>query len=261
MGYAGDTAHWKVIVSNCGDSDLINVIVTDSNGHNFGPAFNLSYGALPVEFNYDTTVNVDTTNTANVTAIDALGGTVSDSDSATNLVRGGATRTWGFWKTHLALVQWMYGQGMWSSIDMGTWNNATGTPQAHVIDSICRYMGLMWSDQSKNSDGKARYDIDVVRIHAAHQALAAITNSLMPGGAPLPGGMTPASIAATLSSNNITEIGNLASVLTDYNESGDLVPLDPSLQAHQGNANPTGARRAASANCYRYWDTPPKPRH
>ena len=174
---------------------------------------------------------------------------------------GGATRTWGFWKTHLALVQWMYDQGIWSSIDMGTWNNYTGGNQTHIIDSVCRYMGLMWSDQSKSYNRKPRYDIDVVRIHAAHQALAAITNSLMPGGAPLPGGMTPASIAATLSSNNITEIGNLASVLTDYNESGDLVPLDPSLQAHQGNANPTGARRAASANCYRYWDTPPKPRH
>jgi hypothetical protein len=214
-----------------------------------------------VEFTYKTVVNVDTTNTANVTATDALGGTVTDSDSATNLIRGGATRTWGFWKTHLALVQWMYGQGIWSSIDMGTWNNYTGGNQTHIINSVCRYMGLMWSDQSKSYNRWPRYDIDVVRIHAAHQALAAIMNSLMPGGAPLPGGMTPASIAAALSSNNITVLSNLGSVLENYNVSGDLVPLDPSLQAHQGSANPTGARNAASANCYRYWDTPPKPRH
>jgi hypothetical protein len=119
----------------------------------------------------------------------------------------------------------------------------------------------MWSDQSKSYNRWPRYDIDVVRIHAAHQALAAIMNSLMPGGAPLPGGMTPASIAAALSSNNITVLSNLGSVLENYNVSGDLVPLDPVLQAHQGNANPTGARNAASASCYRYWDTPPKPRH
>jgi hypothetical protein len=85
-GTAGDTAHWKVVVWNCGDSDLTNVIVTDSNGHDFGAPFNLPVGAPPVEFNYDTVVNVDTTNTANVTATDILGGTVSDSDSATNLV-------------------------------------------------------------------------------------------------------------------------------------------------------------------------------
>jgi hypothetical protein len=85
-GYAGDTAHWKVVVSNCGDSDLTNVIVTDSNGHDFGPAFNLTAGAAPVEFNYDTTVNVDTTNNATVTATHAQGGTVSDWDIATNNV-------------------------------------------------------------------------------------------------------------------------------------------------------------------------------
>jgi hypothetical protein len=74
------------VVWNCGDSDLTNVIVTDSNGHDFGAPFALPAGAPPVEFTYTTVVNVDTTNTANVTATDALGGTVSDSDSATNLV-------------------------------------------------------------------------------------------------------------------------------------------------------------------------------
>jgi hypothetical protein len=88
-GYAGDTAHWKVVVTNCGDCNLTNVIVTDSNGHNFGPAFNLSAGAPPVEFNYDTVVNVNTTNNATVTATDALGGTVSDWDIATNNVTSG----------------------------------------------------------------------------------------------------------------------------------------------------------------------------
>jgi hypothetical protein len=86
MGYANDTAHWKVVVWNCGDSDLTNVTVTDTNGHNFGPAFNLSAVAAPVEFNYDTVVSVNTTNNATVTATDALGGTVSDWDIATNNV-------------------------------------------------------------------------------------------------------------------------------------------------------------------------------
>ncbi len=82
----GDNATWKVVVTNCGDSDLTNVTVTDTNGHNFGSAFNLSAGAPPVEFNYQTKVDVDTTNNATVTATDALGGTVSDWDIATNLV-------------------------------------------------------------------------------------------------------------------------------------------------------------------------------
>jgi hypothetical protein len=185
----------------------------------------------------------------------------TDPDANKDWTGGGlATRTWGFWKTHRDLVQYMYDQGIWSSIDMGTWNNASNTSQTHVINSMCRYMGLMYSDQSKNSDRKPRYDIDVVRIHAAHQALAAIINSLMPGGAPLPGGMTPASIATALSSNNITVIGNLGSVLGDYNESGDGVALDPSLQPYQGNADPKGAEDVG-ASCKSYWNTPPNPKH
>jgi hypothetical protein len=173
---------------------------------------------------------------------------------------GLATRTWGFWKTHLDLVQYMYDQGIWSSIDMGTWNNASNTPQAHIVDSMCRYMGLMFSDQSKNSNHKdGRYDIDMARIHAAHQALAAIMNALMPGGAPLPGGMTLGDIATALSSNDITVLRNLGSVLGDYNESGDGVALDPILEAHKGNADPNGGK-AIGAPCEPYFNTPPAPK-
>ena len=213
------------------------------------------------------TISADTDFIVNGHGIDPLGNPVDgptyiDETDTIRVEVGGATRTWGFWKTHLFLVNWMFnpaGGNITLPIYMGTWRNYSGTLQAQNITNVCRYMGLMWSDQSKNSDRTPRYAIDVVRIHAAHQALAAIMNSLMPGGAPLPGGLTPASIATTLSSDNITAIRNLGSVLGDYNESGDLVPLDPSLQAHQGNANPRGAR-AAGAACMSYWNTPPKPR-
>jgi hypothetical protein len=86
LGYAGDTGHWKVVVTNCGDSDLTNVTISDTNGHDFGAPFDLPYGALPVEFNYDTVVSVNTTNNVTVSATDLLGGTVSDWDIATNNV-------------------------------------------------------------------------------------------------------------------------------------------------------------------------------
>jgi len=84
--YAGDMATWKVIVSNCGDSDLFDIVVTDDNGHDFGLPFDLAAGADPVEFTYQTQVDVDTTNWAYVTAYDELGGAWYDTDGATNLV-------------------------------------------------------------------------------------------------------------------------------------------------------------------------------
>jgi hypothetical protein len=86
-GIAGDTAHWRVVVTNCGNCNLTNIMVTDDNGHDFGPAFNLSIGAPPVVFNYDTVVNVDTTNWAYVTGYAPTGAPVSDEDSATNYIR------------------------------------------------------------------------------------------------------------------------------------------------------------------------------
>jgi uncharacterized Zn-binding protein involved in type VI secretion len=213
------------------------------------------------------TLNATTNITVNGHGTDPLGNPVdgptypSETETITIEV-GGATRTWGFWKTHLYLVQWMFnatapGSPHITSIYLGTWQNYTETPQVHNITGVCRYMGLMWSDQSKSSNRAMRTNIDNARIHTARQALAAIMNSYMPGGAPLPAGITLESIATTLSSNNITAIRNLGSALANYNESGDDIALDPSMPptGKTNNADPQGAR-LEGAPCIPYWDTP-----
>jgi len=93
----------------------------------------------------------------------------------------------------------------------------------------------------------------------AARALAAIMNYYMPGGAPLPDGITLTSIAEILSSNNIKDIRDLGSALAEYNESGDDEALDPSLPPTgrvSGNiADPQGGR-AEGDDCKAYWDTP-----
>jgi hypothetical protein len=208
------------------------------------------------------TLNATTNITVNGHGTDPLGNPVDgptySSETGTITVRvGGATRTWGFWKTHLWLVQWMFdpaGGNISLPIDLGTWNG-----QDMLIDSVCKYMGLMWCDQTKNSDGGKREKIDAARIHTAHQALAAIMNSYMAGGAPLPGGMTVADIADILTNGTEKEIRDLGSLLAGYNESGEDVALDPSLPPTgktTGNiADPQGGR-LIGAPCEPYWDTP-----
>ena len=403
MGYAGDLAHWRIVVTNCGDSELTNVLTSDTNGESYGPTI-LASGAN-VTYEYDMVVSVNTTNNVTVTATDLLGGTVSDWDIATNNVItphttltvvsyvydtvsgnveititdcndgdapltdavvhlranyveyafsamnrtspyftggddnpnpgdtagvldpyecwtwvvnvtisvdtffeawgdgidplgnhvtydpdtgegmvseyksfeievGEATRTWGFWKTHLWLVEYMLGGStlldpsdpyytalpiVTLPIDLGTWNG-----EAMSVNGTCRYMALMWAKQASNSDGGKREKIDAARIHTAHQALAAIMNSYMPGGASLPAGITLASIAATLSSNNITAIRDLGSVLAGYNESGDDVALDPSLpptgRVYDDNIGDPQGGRLAGAACEPFWNTPPAPK-
>ena len=182
---------------------------------------------------------------------------------------GNATRTWGFWKTHLWLVDYMLGGSteldpldpyytatpiVTLPIYFGNW---TGVDK-YVSDN-CTYMALMWAKQSHNSDGTKRTKLDAARIHTAHQALAAIMNYYMPGGAPLPDGITLTSIANNLTNGTIQEIRILGSALANYNESGDDEALDPSLpptgRVYDDNiADPQGGR-AEGEPCEEYWDT------
>ena len=61
--YPGNTASWKVVVTNNSTFTIENVTVTDTNGHDFGAAFNLTPGESKT-FVYSTIVDVDTINIA-----------------------------------------------------------------------------------------------------------------------------------------------------------------------------------------------------
>ncbi len=78
-------------------------------------------------------------------------------------------------------------------------------------------------------------------------------NSYLSGGAPLPAGVTLASIKSVISGNDIQAIRNLASTLANYNQSGDLIAFDPVVPptVRTTNGDPQGARDAG-ANCLVY---------
>jgi uncharacterized repeat protein (TIGR01451 family) len=82
--YGPDNATWKVVVTNTGFDPVYNITVTDTNGHNFGSAFDLAVGANKT-FTYTTVITATTKNTATAVGKDEIGGTVGPvSDSATN---------------------------------------------------------------------------------------------------------------------------------------------------------------------------------
>jgi hypothetical protein len=88
-GYYGDTPSWHIRVWNCGDSPLLNVMVSDTNGMSWGPfdldigqEWQVTYGGAPIF--------EDTTNTAEAIAEDELGAVVGPvCASATNVVENG----------------------------------------------------------------------------------------------------------------------------------------------------------------------------
>jgi predicted secreted protein len=70
-----------VVVINLGDDPLIDVTLTDSNGHTYGAAFDLTVGES-LTFSYTSNPTATVTNTVTATGTDSLGGVVSDTDSA-----------------------------------------------------------------------------------------------------------------------------------------------------------------------------------
>jgi hypothetical protein len=244
--------------------------MTDDNILEAGECWTWDYTTNPAELivtiDEDTTFTAKGSGTADSVVVDWTNDG-DEEDSVLVEVEEGFTRTWGFWKTHLYLVQYIFdlnGDGDPANdlvalpIDLGIWPDINGDPEAKLINTVCEYMGLMWSKQSHNSGGGKRAEqIDAARVHAAHQALAAIMNSYMPNGAPLP--VTLEYIRTTLGGNDIQLIRELGSILAGYNESGEDVALDPSLPATgmtTGNvADPQGGREVG-ATCQPFWDTP-----
>jgi hypothetical protein len=147
---------------------------------------------------------------------------------------GFATRTQGFWATHLDFTEYVFETYLGSYIDLGY----------KQIDTMEELMGIFWANNAKESDGDKRTKLCQARQTTAQQAIAAILNQAMPGGAPLPAGITLTSIANTLAGTDIQAIKNLGAALDAYNNSGDDVALDPGLPP-TGRAEPQAAKGIA----------------
>ncbi|TLM72181.1 MAG: DUF11 domain-containing protein [Actinobacteria bacterium] len=80
IGYAGNPAHWRIVVTNTGDVPLTDVDLGDSSSEDF-PLFDLAAGASRT-FDYSSTVFSDFTNLAEAVGIDPLGNPVTGSDTA-----------------------------------------------------------------------------------------------------------------------------------------------------------------------------------
>jgi hypothetical protein len=160
-----------------------------------------------------------------------------------------ATRTQGFWATHLDFTTYIFNTYLPGGINLGyPLKVGAPFPDTANVTTINQLMSIFWANNAKNDDGKKRSAIGQARETAANQALAAILNSAMPGGAPLPtfngSPLTIASIANILTNGTIAQIKALNSALDAFNNSGDDIALDPSLPA-TGKADPQGAKAIA----------------
>lgn len=82
MVLGGTPVNWTVVVTNTGDATLTNVTVTDPGALDCGMPIGMLAPGVSRTLTCSTTVNVDTTNVASVTATDPLGNQLLQSDDA-----------------------------------------------------------------------------------------------------------------------------------------------------------------------------------
>ena len=208
-GTAGDTGHWRIVVTNNGTCDLFDVTVWDTNGMSWGP-FDLPAGDY-VQYDYDTIVNETTTNWVYVEGYDAAGGIWYDEDDATNVVTGGEGCTPGYWKNNAD----NWGASAWVGYAPG--------------DSFEAIFGV---EVTLRGNGKATYPAPTLRealdangggINAlARHAVAALLNIANPDiGYGI--GSTAALITMVhdaIASGDEAQIEALHMLLAEYNEAG-----------------------------------------
>jgi hypothetical protein len=115
------------------------------------------------------------------------------------------TFTPGYWKNHLPYTTHVFNDFLGGSIDIG-WRH---------VDNIPDLMGIFHADKAKNSDKSHRDELCKERVKASWQALAAILNSSLPNGAPLP--VTLTEIQNTLNGIDKDAIIDLGELLDDHN--------------------------------------------
>jgi len=163
--------------------------------------------------------------------------TTTSTTTTTTTTGTGATRTIGFWKTHLSLEQ-----QTWAAYIAA--NPGGATICGLTITTAAQAMGGLWANPAKTSTGSHRDSVAQAEMNLVHQWIGALLNAQAFGTSD--GGLLASGAAAcnTDDSSQITSAGN---ALDTFNGSGDNI----SSGIPEGSADPQGAQ--AFANVV-FWD-------
>lgn len=139
----------------------------------------------------------------------------------------GATRTPGFYKTHITALQ--------ACLDMGTVD--AGTIQISTINDA---LGLLWGSPASFDSGAPRADLDKARFLLERQLLVATCNTRLFGSEPTSSTLLTDAVSA-LNGTDCQLMLNLAEQLDAFNNSGDEQAFPSGF-----NAGPATPRDAAA---------------
>ncbi|WP_426749649.1 hypothetical protein [Myxococcus sp. Y35] len=127
-----------------------------------------------------------------------------------------ATRTLGFFSTHILAVTQCLAQG---PINLG----AIGT-----ISTLPAAEGILWGSPAMYPQGGMRSELDRLRFLLARQTLVGICNQRLFGATPTPSSLLTDAVAA-LNTTNCSLISSLIDPVDDFNNGCDSFPFPPSF--------------------------------
>ena len=191
---AGGSAIFEIVVTNTGDVALDFVLDEEANWFDIpGDAFpgapaNLSVGGGETHFrlaageyqHFDITLVAGSgpiveneVNDGGLPASFGLDNVLTDSANDSCDVAGGATRTPGFWQTHVSYTTHVFEDHLGGTIDLG-WK---------ILDDPSEVFGMFWANNAKESDGSRRNKVCQAQVIGSFQLLAAILNTGLDNGA------------------------------------------------------------------------------
>jgi hypothetical protein len=270
----GASANFRIDIANTGDVDLLidvtdtllgidldDVLLGERGGAACGAADldgDASDGCLRIEAGV-TASGDEVANSVDVHAtlpppLDAvLDNQIDHSDDAVcDVEEEGATRTWGFWKTHgsdgkdfpppvdYGYTCHVFEDHLGGSVNIG-WKSLTSCEDV---------FGIFWSSPATESDGTKRDNLCRTQLQGSWQLLAAILNSALDNGATVPtdpvtGKSIIEAMIDALAVGDRQEIRRLLGDLGAYNESGDTVMIVDLDGAMIPQADPNGMRDVA----------------
>jgi len=237
---AGDPVTYTITVTNTGDCELVNITVNDTILGDLSASYADTLAAGASE-SHDFTYTIKDTdpdplvNTVTVHANPAglPNNITAEASAEVDIISGEATRTPGFWQTHYDYTIHVFEVHLGGVIDLG-WKK---------LDSPADVFGMFWADVSRHSDGTKRSKLCQARVITSFQAVAAILNSGLSNGAPLP--VSKTEIAEILGGTDIGKIRALGETLDAYNNSGDDVAIFDDDGTAVAPADPKAAKAAA----------------
>jgi hypothetical protein len=229
---SGETVTWTVTETNDGSDRLTNVFVNIDDSMDDDDDGDMGVLAYPPDadsgngdnaldpgetwtWTFTTNPTSDQQLIATGHATDSFGSGVTYPDdpderaSACVEVGGDATRTLGYWKTHVDATRHVLNVHLGGSMDIG-WK---------TLDSVEEVLGMLWANPARDSDGDKRSELCHAKVQLAHQLVAALLNEALDNGASS-GGATDEARAA-MAANDFDAIKALAAELDAFNNSGD----------------------------------------